>query len=187
DQYRKIENYDLMLTMRSTSTTQLIGYGYGKRFLTPGGNLDMIKDIYPWYNLLPHNQILWVWMRLGTLGFLAFWGMICAILVYACRVIRYKESETKHNKTASARSLYPRAVALYTLILVALLLVFGLLDLQLSNFRDMIFVAIWVGAMSGLTPNALSLNDPEKRRCRPGVHERPTPHERLTRQPRRMS
>ncbi len=186
DQYRKIENYDLMLTVRATSTTQLIGYGYGKRFLTPGGNLDMIKDIYPWYNLLPHNQILWVWMRLGTLGFLAFWGMVCATLVYACRVIRYKESEAK-RKAASESNLYPRAVALYTLILVVLLLVFGLLDLQLSNFRDMIFVAIWVGAMSGLAPNALSLNDPEKRRRRPGVHERPTRQERPRRQPRRMS
>jgi hypothetical protein len=60
-------------------------------------------------------------------------------------------------------------VALYALILMALLMVFGLLDLQLSNFRDMIFVAIWVGAMAGLAPNALSLNDPAPKRHRPGV------------------
>ena len=169
DLYRRSENYDLIYTMRSSAMTRVAGYGYGKRFLTPA-SLDVIKDIYPWYNLLPHNQILWVWMRLGTLGFLGFWGMVCAILVYACRVVRQNESDVK-CKGATEVSAYPRAVALYTLILMVLLLVFSLLDLQLSNFRDMLFVAVWVGAMSGLTPNALSLNDPVKRRRRPGVSD----------------
>lgn len=182
DRYRQIENYDLMLTMRSTPVSQLIGYGYGKRFLTPGGNLDVIKDIYIWYNLLPHNQILWVWMRVGTLGFLAFWGMVSAIIVYACRVIRFHESIAVRQAKGEADP-YPRLVAFYALIVLVLLLVFGLLDLQLSNFRDMIFVAVWVGALSGLSPNALSLNDPKKIVRRPGVRdtERPTRPERPTR------
>lgn len=162
--YRDAENYNLLYTMRSTPVTMSVGYGYGKRFLTPIP-LDIIKDIYPWYNLLPHNQILWVWMRVGTLGFLAFWGMMASVLVYACRVIRRVEL-----------SLHQRAVALYTLGVSVMLLIFGLLDLQLSNFRDMIFVAIWIGAMTGLTPKGFTLNDPEPRRRRPGVHypDRPT-------------
>ena len=167
DMYRQIENYDLMLTMRSTTTTQLIGYGYGKRFLTPGGNLDSIKSIYAWYNLLPHNQILWVWMRLGTLGFLAFWGMVSAIIVYACRIVRFHAPAKRRDTTPRTdTNPYPRMVALYSLALVGLLMVFGLLDLQLSNYRDMIFVAMWVGAMAGLTPGAMALNDPEARRKR---------------------
>jgi O-antigen ligase len=163
DIYRQSENYDLMFTMRSSPVSMTIGYGYGKRFFTPA-SLDSIKDIYTWYTLLPHNQILWVWMRLGTIGFLVFWGMICAIIVYACRIIRFKEQKIGENADP-----YPRFVALYTLVLVGLLLVFGLLDLQLSNFRNMIFVAIWIGAMVGITPNAMTLNDPKKRRYRPGV------------------
>jgi O-antigen ligase len=177
DQYRQAENYDLMFTLRSSPTTMVIGYGYGKRFLTPGDNLSTIKDVYIWYNLLPHNQILWVWMRLGTLGFLMFWAMICAIIVYACRIIRFQE-----QKTRSDANPYPRFVAFYALVLVGLLLVFGLLDLQLSNFRDMIFVAMWIGAMVGMTPHAMALNDPKLRRYRPGVSDpkmrRPEPRRR---------
>ncbi|WP_309717238.1 O-antigen ligase family protein, partial [Armatimonas sp.] len=171
DIYRQSENYDLMFTMRSSPVSAAIGYGYGKRFLTPA-SLDAIKDIYIWYTLLPHNQILWVWMRIGTLGFLVFWGMICAIIVYACRIIRFQD-----QKTGGDGDTYPRFVALYTLILVSLLLVFGLLDLQLSNFRNMIFVAIWIGAMVGIAPNAMTLNDPKKRRYRPRVGgQEPTRH-----------
>ncbi len=170
DMYRKIENYDLMLTMRSTPVTQLIGYGYGKRFFTPGGNLDSIKDIYAWYNLLPHNQILWVWMRLGTLGFLTFWGMVCAVIVYACRIIRFHPPTQKRELAPRTdANPYPRMTALYSLTLMILLMFFGLLDLQLSNYRDMIFVAIWVGAMAGMTPGAMSLNEPDVRRRRSGV------------------
>ncbi|MBB6051632.1 O-antigen ligase family protein [Armatimonas rosea] len=178
DTYRRNENYDLMFTMRATPVSQAIGYGYGKRFYTPA-KLDSIKDIYAWYNLLPHNQILWVWMRLGTLGFLAFWGMVCSILVYACRVIRFQERETLKPKPGD---IYPRLVAFYALIEVVLLMVFGLLDLQLSNFRDMVFVAVWVGALAGLAPGAMALNDPEKRVRRPGVSA--APRRRLPEEPR---
>ena len=176
DQYRQAENYDLMFTMRSSPVSAIIGYGYGKRFQTPA-SLDTIKDIYIWYNLLPHNQVLWVWMRLGTLGFLAFWGMICAIIVYACRIIRFHERIERPDANP-----YPRMVALYALVLLGLLMVFGLLDLQLSNFRDMIFVAVWIGAMAGLTPEAMKLNDPKLRRYRPGVYD-PGAHSPKPRKP----
>jgi len=169
--YRDAENYNLLYTVRATPANMAVGYGYGKRFITPIP-LDIIKDIYPWYNLLPHNQILWVWMRVGTLGFLAFWIMIASILIFACRVVRRQEL-TAHQ----------RAVALYTLGVTVLLLIFGLLDLQLSNFRDMIFVATWAGAMAGLTPQGFSLDDLKPRYRRPGVHY----PERPARPPRRRS
>jgi hypothetical protein len=142
--YRDIENYDLMATMHSSPLTSVIGYGYGKRFLTPVKPAD-ISEQYAWWNLLPHNQIYWVWMRTGTLGFLAFWAMVCLILVYACRIVRRFDLDPVR-----------RATALMTLILLTMLLFFGLLDLQLSNFRDMLFVGMWIGAMARLTPDGFT-------------------------------
>lgn len=166
NQYRDNENFDLFATLRSQPTTIAFGFGYGKRFLTPI-SLDSISSTYPFYNLLPHNQILWVWMRLGTLGFLAFWGMVASILIYACRIVRRTNLDS-----------YTRAIALYAMALMVLLLLFALLDLQLSNFRDMIFVASWIGAMVAMFPKGFTLNDSDPVRSRSGEKSR---HSRLGR------
>ena len=41
------------------------------------------------------------------------------------------------------------------LLVTAMLIVFGLLDLQLSNFRDVLFAGLWVGVLGaapGMNP-----------------------------------
>ncbi len=129
--YRDAENADLMATIKSAP----LGYGYGKRMLHAVPIADISTD-YEWWDVMTHNQILWVWMRVGTLGFLAFWLMISAILIQGCLTIRAEgaDAETK-------------AVALFAMLVVGILMIFGLLDLQLSNFRDMLFAGFWSGAM----------------------------------------
>lgn len=134
NEYRDKENADQLATIKSAPW----GYGYGKRFLHAVPIAD-IADSYEWWDLLPHNQILWVWMRTGWQGFICFWIMVAAIVIYAGFVFRDS-------------SLYMdyRATALFAMLLMGLLLIFGLLDLQLSNFRDMLFASTWFGVLARL-------------------------------------
>jgi O-antigen ligase len=149
--YRVAENANILATMREAP---VFGYGYGKpmRIEVP---MPDISDKYLWWNILPHNQILWVWMRTGTLGFFAFWMMIAAVLMRACRVLR------RDGEDAEAKE--PKQVALFALVLVLNLLLFGLFDLQLSNFRDMLFTGLWAGVLAGLPVAAEMVKAGEKK------------------------
>ena len=132
--YRDAENADQMATIRSSP---ILGYGYGKHFLHVVPIAD-ISDDYEWWDLLPHNQVLWVWMRVGTLGFIAFWMMVATGLIYACQSAR--------DETMSSDI---RTLGLFCMSAFIALIFFGMLDLQLTNFRDMLMIGSWLGALGG--------------------------------------
>jgi len=132
--YRDAENADLMATIRSAP----LGYGYGKRMIHAVQIAD-ISNQYEWWDIMTHNQVLWVWMRVGTFGFLAFWMMVSAILIHAARTVRSErvDAETK-------------SLAIGGMLIIGSLMIFGLLDLQFSNFRDMLFAGLWSGIIAAL-------------------------------------
>ncbi len=99
-----------------------------------------ISKTYEFWDIMTHNQILWLWMRVGTFGFIAFWVMIVAIVIRACQVA-VDETRTRES----------RAMGTFCLLVVTMLMIFGLLDLQLSNMRDMLFSGVWVGVLGGLS------------------------------------
>jgi hypothetical protein len=70
NQYRVFEDLDIMSTVK---TSPVIGVGFGKPMLSP----YYLPNIgYVFQYIMPHNSILWVWMRLGTVGYLLLWFMI---------------------------------------------------------------------------------------------------------------
>ena len=139
--YRDAEDADLMATIHSAPVQ---GYGYGKRMFHAVPIADISKQ-YEWWDVMTHNQVLWVWMRVGTLGFLAYWMMVSAILICAARTVR--------NPSADLET---KVVAVVAMLIVGALQVFGLLDLQFSNFRDMLFTGLWAGVAAALPGLALS-------------------------------
>lgn len=132
---RDAENFDLMMTIKSAP---LQGNGYGRPYLQiiP---LPEVTSIYVLEPYIPHNQILWVWERVGTVGFLAFWMMISAIIIFAGQTIRAPDADG-----------LTKAVGIFALLTTAMLVIFGLLDLQLSNFRDVLFTGLWAGALAAV-------------------------------------
>jgi hypothetical protein len=132
--YRDAENADLMATIRSAP----LGYGYGKKMLHAVPIAD-ISGQYEWWDIMTHNQVLWVWMRVGTFGFLAFWMMVSAILICAARTVRSERADSEI-----------KSLAISGMLIVGALMIFGLLDLQFSNFRDMLFVGLWSGIIAAL-------------------------------------
>ena len=130
---RDAENIDLMATIKSAP---LQGYGYGRPYfqIIP---LPEITKVYELEPFIPHNQILWIWERVGTFGFLAFWMMISSILIFAGQALR-----------APGADGVIKAVCILAMLTTSMLVIFGLLDVQLSNFRDVLFAGIWAGALA---------------------------------------
>ena len=132
--YRDAENADLMATIR---LDPILGYGYGKRMLHAVPIADISKT-YEFWDIVTHDQILWIWMRVGTIGFIAFWLAMCGCIIYGVQRATNPDVDWE-----------TQGVALYTVLVLTMLIVFGLLDLQLSNFRDMLFTGMWIGIMAG--------------------------------------
>lgn len=64
DQYRQIENFDLNFTIRAEP---IFGLGFGHEFYRPIELPDI--SFFEFYRYIPHNSILWIWVKTGFLGF----------------------------------------------------------------------------------------------------------------------
>lgn len=67
DLYREIENFDLNATIRSSP---ILGIGFGQRFYQPIPLPDI--SFFEFWEYIPHNSVLWMWLKVGIVGFLAF-------------------------------------------------------------------------------------------------------------------
>jgi O-antigen ligase len=64
--YREIENHDITATIRARPIT---GFGFGHKFLRPVPLPDISG--FPFFEYVPHNSILWIWIKAGGAGFVA--------------------------------------------------------------------------------------------------------------------
>ena len=82
DLYRQIENFDLMVTIRADP---LLGQGFGQPFLRPVALPDI--SVFEFNEYIPHNSFLWIWIKIGFVGFVAMIYMIArAVSLGAARV-----------------------------------------------------------------------------------------------------
>jgi O-antigen ligase len=75
DLYRRIENYDLVYTIRSAPVT---GIGFGRPFYRPAPLPPIAFSAFNDY--IPHNSILWIWLKVGYFGFLVLFFIIAATI-----------------------------------------------------------------------------------------------------------
>ncbi len=125
--YRDNENADIMYTMKSNLTSQIIGVGYGKHMDAP---YPLAQIDYIFWDIMPHNSVLWVWMRLGTAGYLLFWILIGTAIVQAMRVARRLTDP------------YLKGLAVWIGIMVMQQVIFGYLDLQWTSYRNLVTMGI---------------------------------------------
>jgi hypothetical protein len=64
DEYRIIEANNLWFTIR---TSRVFGVGFGNKFLQPWKLPDI--SFFEFWEYLPHNSVLWVWLKMGYFGF----------------------------------------------------------------------------------------------------------------------
>jgi hypothetical protein len=132
DIYRQAENANLKLSFQ---TNPLIGMGFGMPFLVIFTQAD-ISNIYPLWNYIPHNTLMWVGVRMGLVGSVTFWALVGTALLQVCRSLAVQKDRF--------------VLALIALIggaIIAELLV-AYTDLQLESYRNMIFVGVLLGILN---------------------------------------
>lgn len=135
NQYRLNENADIIWTMK---VSPIIGYGFGKPMLTPYP-LPNISRIYDFWNIMPHNSILWVWMRTGTLGYLLLWFLLGGAIMQSIGLVRRLKDHSL------------RGIALFVALMLIQEVIFAYLDLQWTNWRNLIAVGILFALISRLS------------------------------------
>ena len=147
--YRDAENANILATIRESFGTTLTGYGYGKPFLKEVPMVN-IGNIYEWWDILPHNQILWVWMRTGLIGLAAFFTIVSIAIFNACQILR----------RSRGISIDMQSMAIWQIGVLVMLVVAGLYDLQISNYRNMVFTGILLGMLEAIRQRSAVLDNP---------------------------
>lgn len=127
NQYRVVEEANLKYTI----DLHPWGVGYGQPF-------EMLHDLpntWVLYDYIPHNEILWIWVKAGTLGFIVvmyFFARVIAEAAWAHRVLR--------------DPLF-RVLAAVVAIAVFNQLVVAYYELQLTYTRNMVYLGTLLGLL----------------------------------------
>ena len=73
--------------MRATiQANPLLGVGFGREFLFVVPLPDL--SWWPFWHYEPHHNILWVWLKTGMVGFIAFWVLMGGAVARAAHLVR---------------------------------------------------------------------------------------------------
>jgi hypothetical protein len=135
DLYRLLEDYNLISNIKGSG---LLGAGFGVPIQYSG--ITNISDVDPMIAYIPHNGLLWVWLRMGLQGEIAFWCLAGVALVRACRLAKVAD---------------PRLAMFGTVVAAAIVgyLADGYEDMGLAEFR----IALVMGCLLGLAEAGLRL------------------------------
>jgi hypothetical protein len=131
--YRDLELIDVRYTIKSNP---IFGVGFGRPF-------DFIVDLpdlswWPFWHYEPHHNILWVWLKVGTLGFIIFWTLMGTAVARSTHLVRRLKSPEA------------RIWALFSLTAVMTMTVFCYVDLGLVSGRVTVFMGTILGVLSVL-------------------------------------
>lgn len=126
--YRDLENAALAADIRQDV---VFGTGFGHEFGHGWLGFDA-SSFDPLVFYIPHNSVLWLWVKMGVIGMFAFWWMAGVAVVSAARVARRGEPDM-----ALLATLGVAAMAGYFFL--------GWVDVGLAAVR----VAVVVGCMLG--------------------------------------
>jgi hypothetical protein len=102
DTYRVAEKYDIIANLRASPYVGL-GFGapYQQNYLL--AYKDGVGAIWPFVQYTTHNNVLWLWMKDGAIGFIAFWWLLGAGVLEGSRAL---ETQREHwELVAALRSL----------------------------------------------------------------------------------
>jgi hypothetical protein len=149
--YRTEENANLVYNIRTSSK---LGKGFG----IPINYALPITDISrqdPMIKYVPHDGLLWIWMRIGLLGEIVFWVLIGASVIKSLQLLRSTDKEL---------ALYGAVTAFAVIALV----IQGYNDLGLYNLR----ITAAVGCLLGCLESASRLAVPRGNPPAPAARER---------------
>ena len=133
NRYRVLENQNIRATIQAEPLTG-VGFGREFHFVVELPNLDW----WPFWRYEPHNNILWVWLKTGAIGFVLFWHLMGSAIARSTYLFK---------TLAEPRA---RAVALLALGSLLTALTYCWVDLGLVTGRLTIFLGVILGLVGVL-------------------------------------
>ena len=130
---RELEKINVSATIKSNP---LLGVGFGREF----DQVVSVPDIsfFVFWNIEPHHNVLWVWLKTGAAGFIIFYTLMgSAVALGAHQVRRLKDPLL-------------RTVALLSVAVVISTLVFSYVDLGLTSGRVTVLLGTCLGVLAVL-------------------------------------
>ena len=128
--YREIEKTDLAKTVQDYP---ILGIGFGNKYEMP---LPLVKIDFPLRDYIPHDQILWILVKMGAIGFCLFYLFFDSFAWKAASILPRLSDP------------YLKAVCAVAVAAIVNQLVVSNYDLQLTYYRNMVFL----GTLMGLVP-----------------------------------
>lgn len=130
--YRLIENYNLLFTIQNN---RLLGVGFGRPFEQPAALPDI--SFFVFFEFIPHNSILWIWLKTGYLGFVTLLVIVAFTLRAGTR----------------AAMILPRgnvlAVTIAALAYIVMFLVFAYVDIAWDS-RSTLFLGTCIALCANI-------------------------------------
>jgi len=126
-----LETINIDVTIHSDP---LMGVGFGRQFIMATALPDL-SSWWPFFYYETHNNILWIWLKTGAIGYILFWVMIGGALSRAA--------------FAAKRLLDPtlRCAALFCLVAIVGTVVFAYVDLGLVSGRVTVLLGTALGIL----------------------------------------
>jgi hypothetical protein len=128
--YRDLEKINVQATIHASP---VFGVGFGKPFLMVVPLPDL--SWWPFWHYEPHHNILWVWLKVGAVGFVMFWLLMGSSIAGSAHLAR-----TVRDPTI-------RTMAVLALTGIVATLVFCYVDLGLVSARVTVFLGTVIGAI----------------------------------------
>lgn len=128
--YREYENYNLAVTVRNNP---VLGVGFGNKYEQP---IKLVPIPFSLRDYIPHNEIYWVIVKMGAVGFFAFWFFFNSVASKGVQIF------------TRVRDPYLKAIAIFVILAIINQMVVSYFDLQLTYYRNMVYL----GTLMGLLP-----------------------------------
>ena len=134
--YRIMERNDLIINIQANTLT---GRGFGNPFVfyIPLPSLSFWR----FWQYTSHNAILWIWVKAGMFGFLAFWWLIASGLFRSGRLIQALTAAGDNTALALLTS---------AACLIAMQIAISYVDLGLTSDRSMLLLGVMFGVIGHL-------------------------------------
>jgi hypothetical protein len=150
DEYREIESLNAYFNIHMNPAT---GLGFGIPYSKPYG-LQNLTELWSLWEYIPHNTILWLWMKGGALLFFSFWLLLGSALARGVSLTRGLRDPVLLS-----------AVAVSCAVLVMVVL-YSYVDLALVSPRLMVYFGLSLGLLSAvgnLVPGLTASQTPQPR------------------------
>ncbi len=130
--YREIENFNLTYTLHRHPLT---GVGFGQTFEV----IVPLPDIsfFTWWNYLPHNSIVYIWLKGGIGGFVSMLFLVSMAISLGARAVR----RMPHGEI--------KAIALTACLYLVMHFTYAYVDIS-WDAQSMVYIGSVMGMLSGL-------------------------------------